>query len=204
MSNKIFFQVNKKQVGPYSRRKVRKRLADKSDEDVTPDSVAWHPGLKEWTALKNILHPHEMHGIETEEGGLKYTRNNAKALVESVGIGRVGYILSLGFIALVTYLTLYQMERSDDTDLAIYAAVGVLVFIITGYRLRNIGVSGWWVLTLPIPPLCLVIPLACVVAPEHFAETREFDGSSFFAFVLLLIALVLGYLHFSAVPGGVH
>ncbi len=199
MSNKIFFQVNKKQVGPYSRRKVRKRLADKTDDSVTPDSIVWHPGLPEWTALKNILHPHEMHGIETEDGALKYTRNNAKALVESVGIGRVGFVLILGAIALVTYLTLYSMERTRDTDVAIYAAVAVLTLVATSYRLRNMGVSGWWILTLPIPPMCLVIPLMCFVAPEHFAETREFDGSSFFAVLLLAIGVLLLYMQFSQV-----
>ncbi|CAN5570820.1 hypothetical protein BH09VER1_BH09VER1_31150 [soil metagenome] len=199
MSNKIFFQVNKKQVGPYSRRKVRKRLVDKNDDAVTPDSVVWHPGLPEWTALKNILHPHEMEGVQTEEGNLKYTRNNAKALVESVGIGRVGYVLLLGALALVTYLTLYSMERTNDTDLAIYAAVAVVTLIATAYRLRNIGVSGWWILTLPIPPMCLIIPVMGFVAPEHFAETREFDGSSFFAFILLLIGGLLLYMHVSHV-----
>lgn len=200
MSNKIFFQVNKKQVGPYSRRTVRKRLADKMDEEVTPESLVWHPGLPQWTALKNILHPHEMAGLAGEDGVLRYTHNNPKALVDSVGIGRVGFALSLSAIALVTYLTLYSMERTRDTDVAIYAAVALVTAVAISSRLRNIGVSGWWILTFPIPPMCLLIPLACFVAPEHFAETREFDGSSFFAVILLAIGVLLLYLQFSQVP----
>lgn len=88
------------------------------------------------------------------------------------GIGRLVYIPGL---LVCTVLTLVGNAQHIAPLLLLGVAANLLL---AAGRLRNIGMSGWWALLLPVPILNLLVIFRCVVLPPGFEETRTLDSSA--------------------------
>ena len=64
----IFLFINGEQVGPYSAEQIQGMLASGA---VTPETMAWHEGLPEWTPVTQVVQPTAVGGPEdiVIEGG---------------------------------------------------------------------------------------------------------------------------------------
>jgi uncharacterized membrane protein YhaH (DUF805 family) len=67
----------------------------------------------------------------------------------------------------------------------------ILFFIPIYYRMKNIGMSPWWCLTMLIPIIYLLIGIHCLAFPEGYQDTSKLDNAGrIIIFVILGIILI--------------
>lgn len=90
------------------------------------------------------------------------------------GIGRLSFLgLWIGLTLVNVLIVLFA-----PSDLAglLGPVVGIAAFALTYFQLVNIGMNPWWCLALVVPILNLLLFIRCLVMPEGYADTKEFDA----------------------------
>ena len=106
--------------------------------------------------------------------------------------GGIGRLTCLGGC----FLTLFALVLYALTAPVILAAVFVPLLIvyvaIVILRLKNLGYSGWWVLSLLVPLFNLVTFVELLAAPAGYADHRTLDLSGRLAVWSLIGGILLG------------
>ncbi len=93
------------------------------------------------------------------------------------GIGRLGYFLAMFALGFFNAVLSGSRSRFDDEPSQIVPLIGfVIALILTGYRLKNIGISSWWALLWLVPLVNLGLGYVCLTRQEGYVETLELDG----------------------------
>jgi uncharacterized membrane protein YhaH (DUF805 family) len=74
-----------------------------------------------------------------------------------------------------------------------------LSYMLTAYRLKNIGDNPWCCLLMLIPIVNLILQIRCFLFQEGYADTKRLDAAGktiswllFSIFILLLLAAIIG------------
>lgn len=110
---------------------------------------------------------------------------------EHDGISRLPYFLSLlGILFLNALVT--AGSHSDSS-----ALFSLILLIVVAFRLKNIGMSGWWALLGLVPIANLWIGYICLVHPPGYSQTVELDDTGktiraiFVGGIVLMIILAI-------------
>lgn len=110
------------------------------------------------------------------------------------GIGRLGYagLLFLSFFG-VGFIS--GMLNSGGPVLLLIP----LFYMLTAYRLKNIGDNPWCCLLMLIPIVNLILQIRCLLFQEGYADTKRLDAAGktiswllFSIFILLVLAAIIG------------
>jgi hypothetical protein len=120
------------------------------------------------------------------------------------GIGRTTFfLLVLGIICLlnigsIVTLLLWQgfgvivQDFSSNLGFPIAMIFLFLSLLTVHHRLKNIGMSPSWSLTMFVPVVNFFMLAACLILPEGFAKTKKLDGAGRFLLGVLGLFLLLG------------
>lgn len=117
------------------------------------------------------------------------------------GISRLVYFLSTIGLSLL-FIVLMNVTGTVAFWFVINAFVSAISLVLIAYRLRNVGMSGWWSLLALAPVGNLLIFVRCILCPEGYNHTKVMDmsgkitagviiGVSAFAVVSVLFGIVL-------------
>ena len=105
------------------------------------------------------------------------------------GIGRLTWLGGC-------FLALFALVQFAFPAPSIFAAVSIPLLIVhfalVMLRLKNLGYSGWWVLTLLVPLLNCIMFAELFVAPEGYADHRTLDLPGKLAVWSLIGGILLG------------
>lgn len=77
----------------------------------------------------------------------------------------------------------------------------VLMVVAAFYRLKNIGVKGWWALFWLIPLIGAVpVGIACATLPEGYKDTRKMDTFGCVLLAIMIIIPILGIIASIVIP----
>lgn len=110
------------------------------------------------------------------------------------GINRITYwisslILSAGMFG---WGFLHQNDKAsiETSGLALFV-IFIISMILTVYRARNVGKSGWWVLTIFIPIYSLWTNFVLIAAPAGYEDTRKLDLAAKIMVGIIIAMLLL-------------
>jgi hypothetical protein len=108
------------------------------------------------------------------------------------GLGRPGYFfwcISLLAVGYVGFYSLGVIQEFAVLSLLVGIAVVIGLFVIAILRLKNIGVSKWFILLTLIPLVNIVMNVCLLAFPTGYADHRNLDlaGKS----ILLLCAILM-------------
>ena len=105
------------------------------------------------------------------------------------GIGRLSFFgLWIGLILVNVLIELFVV--SDVAGL-LGLVLGIALFALIYFRLKNIGMNPWWCLALIVPILNLLLLIRCLVMPEGYADTKELDAVGKVATYVAIAAFAL-------------
>lgn len=112
------------------------------------------------------------------------------------GIGRLVYFLGSVGIGMFNGMCRARLHHGVPEEEAllhlILSLVGLgLVLILVIARLRNLGMSSWWVVAVFVPLLNLWIGIRCMICPEGYHDTETLDTAGKILGGFLLVCLVV-------------
>ena len=104
------------------------------------------------------------------------------------GIGRLAYVGCLVALGLIQAL-LSAATPTVEGYSALAFVFAVLQFVPVVFRLKNIGMTGWWAILMLVPLANLVIGGYCLACPEGYQDSKELDTAG-----RVIVAVIVGLL----------
>jgi uncharacterized membrane protein YhaH (DUF805 family) len=115
------------------------------------------------------------------------------------GMKRSHYLIFLvSFFLLFSSIIIFR-ALDAPTDGGMYVAQVVVMFaalialfVLSTVRLKNIGYSKWWVLTLFVPCLNIFVSVACAAYPDGYKSHGKLDATAYIVAAIMLSLIVYG------------
>lgn len=113
--------------------------------------------------------------IEKVDGVAPVLRKSEDVTRSYGGIKRLPYLaIMLGFG--IVYVLIFAIARINSGNPTALVWVFHFASIVPAdYRLKNIGMSRWWLLLLFVPGLNLIVLIHCLICQEGYNETKKLD-----------------------------
>jgi len=156
--------LSNKQAGPYSEEEVKKLV---EDGIVSKETMAWETGTNNWVPLYTLLPDIPPPLPQSTVAPTNYP-----------GIGRLAYFL-WNILFSVFFLVIIAASSANPAAGAIgglfLLAILVGSFVITVFRLQNMGSNPLWCVLLIVPIVNFFITIPCLIAPAGYAYTKKLD-----------------------------
>ncbi len=180
------------------------------------NDLVWSTALNDWEPAGEVEGLFERRAIRRDSDSLAVTDTMAASgdyeqspIVSKghpSGTGRFGYVMGamvvptailFGWTIATPYIVSYAPEATKIFVPAVAAPLaGLLVVVSTVKRLRNVGMSGWWLLGFLVPLLNFWVGFRCLACPPGYASVKKLDGFGWLLAILywgsIVGALVLG------------
>ena len=122
------------------------------------------------------------------------------------GIGRLayfGYSFLNSFLSQVLTLAVVAALPAEAAPIALLIVAGLSIgagIAIVLLRLKNLGYSGWWLLSLIVPILNIVVTVRLIAAPEGYAihKTLDTPGRVIVGLLIGIFLLLVAFVVFAA------
>ncbi len=127
------------------------------------------------------------HGLETKQAPAEQptTLNTVR---KYGGIRRTGYWLGMLGVSILHVLLSMPLEPGAPSPSLLPI---VLSLVLVAYRLRNLGMSAWWVLAAFVPIGNVLLGALCGICPEGYRDTRKLDAVGTVLAGILIVFLFL-------------
>lgn len=112
-------------------------------------------------------------------------------------ISRGPYLAGQLLVWIAYFLVDARGHFAPTIGLVLLIAAPIATIILTVNRLRNIGVSGFWALTIFIPLVNIILHALCLSLPEGYSRTKKIDLTGwlvlgfYVTIIVLFMALIL-------------
>lgn len=207
-----FYSTGDKQQGPVTEVHFKSLI---QNNVITPDTLVWKEGMAEWlplSALNIVIETPPPAVAETTDDSYVSDYNEeyednpyAAPMTEPSyapgdiihehgvyeGITRLPYfirtfIASIVFGVLAVFLGFTSGEPSLGLFLLVFIVFAIVIIRFAIQRIRNIGLSAWWLLLLFVPIVSNILSIGLMACPEGFAQERKMDTAG------IVIAVIFG------------
>ncbi|MFD0895450.1 DUF4339 domain-containing protein [Luteolibacter ambystomatis] len=205
-----FFSKDGKQYGPVGMEELR-FVASQGQLHPRQDLV-WRHGMEQWTPageieglFEKVVAVPEAAVILAPPINLEVPTDEEEAARELmahqkdwVGVSRIGYPIGIILVLLGAYLvTKYLVpfaapliKDAPQSLLAIPVLTVLGLVVLSVKRLRNVGMSGWWLLGALVPFLGLWVGYRAVACPGGYQFHRKMDGVGIFLAILYWLGVL--------------
>jgi hypothetical protein len=203
---------DQEQEGPITLEAIHSLLAS---GEVQPEHLCWTEGMEAWVPVRSVAAP-----VSSVPASfvpqVKEVEVNPYAPPKSEisdEVPRLGRGSSYGGISRAPYwvitggLSIMQGAMSEKASGSMI--LGVFVAFILGtlwvclMRIKNLGISRWWLLWMCVPVLNLVAGYRFMFCPEGWGDTRTLDKKGKIAlglFIALILLAFVGVLFVERLP----
>lgn len=116
-------------------------------------------------------------------------------VIEYGGIGRLSYFLrTIGYFFALVVVMLVSISFNSTAVLIVICIIFIVMFIrLHCLRLKNIGMSGWWVVAMIIPIVSHFLTTVMYACPTGYRDTRKMDTSGIIIAVICITFFVLSF-----------
>jgi uncharacterized membrane protein YhaH (DUF805 family) len=200
-----YYTRGDERLGPVSFTRL-KELARSGEIDPRGD-LAWSRGMLDWIIAG------EVEGLfskrttptlklkEDEVAPMTRVRQVKDWRSSPAGTGRLGYIMGTVVAPVILavliafgtpWLTPYLgTGMGQNLPLALFLLIPLVGLMTTISRLKNLGMSGWWVLGFLVPFLNLWLGFRCLAGPPDYAFAKKLDGVGFLLGALYWLSFIV-------------
>lgn len=204
----LFYIVrDQEQEGPISWGEMQGLLAS---GELQPDHLCWSEGMDAWVSVGSLMPtarsvPAPLPEREAEEIN-PYAPPSADLsdkLPAFVNHGGYGGIARVPYLILTVGLSIMQGAVTETLNVSASLVMGVMGLFIVGtlwtawMRIKNLGISGWWLLGMFVPVMNIVAGYRFMFCPEGWGDSRTLDKGGkialgiFIALMLLVFAAAI-------------
>lgn len=203
----FYFCRDQEQVGPVSLEEMQSLIAA---GELKPEHLCWTDGLPAWDTVANLipivaalpaptLPVHLEPMLEAAQSSKQRSPKYADAPNHITAHGYYGGLGRLSYFLITTGLTMMQwaMEQQNSMSMSlifIVIFIGGIVYS-TLLRLKNLGLSKWWLLSGFVPGLNLVGCYRLTVCPEGWGNSRTLDKTGkilIWVWVVIILLAIAG------------
>ncbi|MBK1831570.1 DUF4339 domain-containing protein [Verrucomicrobiaceae bacterium R5-34] len=195
---------NGAQAGPVSTAELQQMIASGR---LLNTSMVWKQGMPDWTVHSQIaeLQPSPQAApVEQAESVNPYhpptsmpspvdasSPYQSEELKEYGGIRRLNYFMR-NLLLMVAMFAILALGYSIGTEPSLFIIAGALLICVFFYlrfailRIRNIGISGWWLLLFLVPLVNNLLNIALIACPQGFADHKKMDAAG------IVLAVIFG------------
>ncbi|MBK1854189.1 DUF4339 domain-containing protein [Verrucomicrobiaceae bacterium 5K15] len=195
---------NGAQAGPVSTAELQQMI---TSGRLLNTSMVWKQGMADWTVHSQIaeLQPSPQAApVEQTESVNPYhppasmpspadapSPYQPEELKEYGGIRRLNYFMRnlLLMVAIVVLAVLTYARRTEPSPIILLGALVIFLFFYLRFailRIRNIGISGWWLLLFLVPLVNNLLNIALIACPQGFADHKKMDAAG------IVLAVIFG------------
>ena len=210
-----YTQRDGSQAGPITRTALTKLIATNA---IPSSAMVWKPGMTDWSAIpqcpellpkqedvtspsapdspQEVINPYAS-PLSNPSSETTLTDDTP---VEYPGLSRLPYFVRIVVSVFVMIVVMAAMmplfTRFDNPILVVIGVVGIIGFLVYvirlhSLRLKNIGVSPWFLLLMLVPLVSNLLSIALLACPTGYAQTRKLDTAGKITAGVLIILTIL-------------
>jgi len=189
---------NGQQEGPYDQSHLETMM---KAGRLQASDLCWQEGMANWQPVSEVLPSLSTQNFSSPPAILNPYEapktpwgTHAPEIPVPRVYGGIGRLAFLGGSILINFLIGMMFAFTKDEGLQLIALIPFLIvgLLLVAYRMKNIGVSRWYLLLFLVPVIngffTLAISIYTLLAPEGYAQTRKLDKP-----VKIILWILLGF-----------